>query len=65
MKIAGRIIATSKELNDKHINLAQSLLKNQFKDIQGLRCMLLLANSTPGHPIASNGLQIIHTRGNH
>ena len=60
-----RIIGTGKELDDKHINFAQSLLKNQFKDIQGLRCTLLLASSTPGHVIVSNGLQIIHTRGNH
>ena len=60
-----RIIATGKELDDKHINFAQSLLKNQFKDIQGLRCTLLLASSTPGHLIVSHGLQIIHTRGNH
>lgn len=60
-----RIIATGKELNDKHINFAQSLLRNQFKDIQGLRCTLLLASSAPGDPIVSNGLQIIHTRGNH
>ena len=57
-----RIIATGKELHDKHISFAQSLLKNQFKDIQGLRCMLLLASSTPGHLIVSNGLQIIHTQ---
>ena len=57
-----RIIATGKELHDKHISFAQSLLKNQFKDIQGLRCTLLLASSTPGHLIVSNGLQIIHTQ---
>ena len=59
-----RIIATGEELNDKHINFAQSLLKKQFKDIQGLTSTLLLTSS-PGHPIVSNGLQIIHTRGSH
>ena len=57
-----RIIATEEELNDKHINFAQSLLKKQFKDIQGLTSTLLLTSS-PGHPTVSNGLQIIYTRG--
>ena len=59
-----RIIATGEELNDKHINFVQSLLKKQFKDIQGLTSTLLLTSS-PGHPIVSNGLHIIHTRGSH
>ena len=60
-----RIIATGEKLNDKHINFAQSLLKKQFKDIQGLISTLLLISRGPGHTIASNGLQIIHTRDSH
>lgn len=61
-----RIICTGEELNDKHINIAQSLLKKHFKDIQGATSMLLLT-STPGHLIISNGLQInVHeVTGNH
>ena len=59
-----RIIATGDELNDRHINFAQSLLKKQFSNIQGLMSTLLLS-SRPGRSIVFNGLQIIHTRGSH
>ena len=38
-----RIIVTGEELNDKHINFAQMMLKNQFQEILGLQSTLLLS----------------------
>ena len=59
-----RIIVKGEELNDKHINFAQTLLKKQFQGILGLNSTLLL--STGRKPLLATGaLQIIHTRGNH
>ena len=53
-------IAGGFQLNDKHINYAQSILKCQFS-IQGLQSTLLQATSKP----RANELQIVHSRGNH
>ena len=55
-----RIIATGEELNERHINTAQSLLKKQFSNIQGLMSTLLLSKRL-GRSIVFNCLQIIHT----
>ena len=49
-------------LNDKHINYAQSLLKKQFPHIDGLNNTLLLHKKQEK---IKQGVQIIHTRGNH
>ena len=49
-------------LNDKHINYAQSLLKNQFPHIDGLKDTLLVHKKQEK---IKQGVQIIHTRGNH
>ena len=53
-------IAGGFQLNDKHINYAQTILKCQFS-IKGLQSTLLQASSTP----RVNELQIVHVRGNH
>jgi hypothetical protein len=62
-----RIIVTGEELNDKHINFAQTMLKNQFKKCFGLQSAFLLSSGK--HTCISwppsNALQIIHTTGNH
>ena len=62
------VITDGKELNDKHIDLAQSLIKHQFTKtrIEGLVSTLLFSNKdcvvfTAGFPI----IQIVHTHGNH
>ena len=54
------------ELNDKHINFAQEIIRKQFKNLTGLQSTLALAVHprpliTPAHPF----LQIIHSKGNH
>ena len=49
-------------LNDKHINYAQSLLKKQFPHIDGWKNTLLLHREQRK---IKNGVQIIHTHGNH
>lgn len=54
------IIVTGEELNDKHINYAQTLIKKQFKYVPGLMCTLLLT-SIKCPPLTSGALQIIHT----
>ena len=53
-------IAGGFQLNDKHINYAQTILKCQFSS-NGLQSTLLQASSTP----QVNKLQIVHVRGNH
>ena len=51
------------QLNDKHINLAQKLLRNQFPNIEGLASTLTQTKGNQGK-IAS-GMQIIFCHGNH
>ena len=57
------IILSGKELNDKHINFAQAILKQQFKGIAGLQSTLLLSGMKSRLPCGA--LQIVHVRGNH
>ena len=61
-----KLIIEGKELNDKHIDFAQSLIKHQFTNIEGFISTLLFSNKDcalhkPGVPI----IQIVHTHGNH
>lgn len=63
-----KIVAEGKELSDKHMNFAQSLMKQQFTDtpIKGFVSTLIFSNKrsvnfTTGGPV----IQIVHTRGNH
>ena len=54
------------ELNDKHMDFAQAIIRNQFKKLAGLQSTLALPVHprpliTPAHPF----LQIIHSKGNH
>ena len=53
-------IAGGLQLNDKHINYTQNILKCQVS-IQGLQSTLLQTTLTP----RVNKLQIVHARGNH
>ena len=57
------IIVSGEELNDKHINFAQAILKQQFKGIAGLQSTLLLSGMK--YPLPCGALQIVHVRGNH
>ena len=51
------------QLNDKHINLAQKLLRNKFPDIEGLTSTL--SQSKDCHQKIRCGLQVIFCHGNH
>ena len=55
------------QLNDKHMNFAQILLKQQFSNFQGLYSTLLLFQQKQIFAKARgrNVLQIIHTRQDH
>ena len=57
------IVRSGGELNDKHINFAQSILKTQFEGIAGLQSTLLLSELQT--PLPLGALQIVHVRGNH
>ena len=61
------IIQMGGQLNDKHMNFAQILLKQQFSNIQGLYSTLLLFRQKKIFVSARgrNVLQIIHTRQDH
>ena len=48
------------QLNDKHINHAQAMIKSQFS-LEGLQCTLFQTTQQPSH----NEIQIIHSHGNH
>ena len=58
---AKQVILDKEWLSDKHIYVAQQLLSKQFPHLSGLS--LVVSRSIPS--VASNFLQIIHTRGNH
>lgn len=58
-----RIVVAGEELNDKHINFTQLLLKKQFERIPGLMSTLFLSGRKTPLP-TSNALQLMHTRGN-
>lgn len=51
-------------LNDNHINLAQELLRRQFKNLSGLQSTLRLTKLK--EPLSATGaVQVLHSRGNH
>jgi hypothetical protein len=51
-------------LNDNHINLAQELLRRQYKNLSGLKSTLWLSKLKEPLPII-DAVQVLHTRGNH
>lgn len=57
------VVRSGEELNDKHINFAQSILRTQFQGISGLQSTLLLSGLQT--PLPPGALQIVHVRGNH
>ena len=57
------ILERGEKLSDKHINLAQRILKTKFRNINGLR-LTLLQDKFHKEP-TKNALQIIHTGGDH
>ena len=58
------ILLTGKELSDKHIDFAHSLLRLQFPVLNGLQSTLFQSRSQ-GLKSNMNALQIVHSRGNH
>ena len=50
-------------LNDNHINLAQELLRRQFKNLSGLKSTLWLTKLK--EPVSIHAVQVLHMRGNH
>ena len=58
------ILLTGKELSDKHIDFAHSLLRLQFPVLNGLQSTLFQSRSQ-GLKSNVNALQIVHSRGNH
>jgi hypothetical protein len=56
------ILLGNEWLNDKHIHVAQTLIKEQFSNICGLHPTILQANSKCLPP---GSLQIMHSDGNH
>ena len=57
------IVFLGEELNDKHINFVQAILKKQFDGISGLQSTLLLSGLQS--PLPHGALQIVHVWGNH
>ena len=58
-----RILETGAMLIDKHINFAQTLLKEMFLEINGLQLTVLQDKEHKEH--TSNSIQMIHVNGNH
>ncbi len=56
------IILAGEKLNDKHICLAQNMLKKQFSDIGGLQSTLLQSKPLKQQ---NKTIQVIHSRGDH
>ena len=54
-------IETGKQLSDKHINLAQRMIKNQFPSVGGLKSTLLQMTKVKGQRTA-NSIQIVHCK---
>ena len=53
-------------LNDRHMNAAQSMLKQQFPQVSGLQDVLLAQSKyLPMPPQSAACVHIHHTRGNH
>ena len=57
------ILVNGEKLSDKHINLAQRILKSKFPKISGLRLTLL--QDKPHKNPTNSELQILHTGGDH
>jgi len=57
------ILESGEKLSDKHINIAQRILKKKFPKISGFR-LTLLQDKPHKEPI-NNALQIFHTGGDH
>ena len=57
------ILANGEKLSDKHINLAQRILKGKFSKINGLHLTLL--QDKPHKEPTDNALQIFHMGGDH
>ena len=56
------LIENGKELNDKHIHYAQSMIKKQFPSVGGL-CSTLFQNKLPSKSYTSaNTIQIVHCK---
>ena len=47
-------IETGKQLSDKHINLAQCVIKNQFPSVGGLKSTLLQTTKVKGQRTANS-----------
>lgn len=58
-------ILSGKKLDDRTINIAQGLLKRQFKELTGLRSTLLQAREPPKEDNDHCKIQIVHSRGDH
>ena len=59
-----KILATGEKLTDQHMNFAQTLLRLQFPELNGLQSTLYQSRST-ALKANRNALQIIHSRGDH
>ena len=57
-------IISGDKLNDKHINFAQMLIKQQFKHLEGLKYPVVLS-SLKCFSTTTNVLQILHTQEGH
>ena len=57
------MLVNGEKLSDKHINLAQRILKSKFPKISGLRLTLL--QDKPHKNSTDSALQILHTGGDH
>ena len=62
--VQGRFEVPGKKLNDLYINLAQTVLKQQFSDLVGLKSTVL---HTRKHLVEEKKekVQIVHSRGDH
>lgn len=58
-------ILAGEKLNDRHINLAQNMLKQQFSEIGGLQSTLLQAKPWKQRTENKKMIQIVHSRGDH
>ena len=59
-----KILATGQKLTDQHMNFAQTLLRLQFPELNGLQSTLYQSRS-PALKANRNALQIIHSHGDH
>lgn len=59
------ILQNGSHLNDKHITVAQELLRKQFPGTKGLHCTIYLEKIVTSEEKITHGLQIINDRTNH